>query len=93
VLVSGAYRWRVDLDIFYHAAPAIIGFPNTESVAPFMGDALFIAGEQSNYVKAEDMIPLFPTANLSVIAGAGHWLHVQQPTIFISRVADFLMQS
>ncbi len=93
VLDNGAYCWRVDLDIFYHAASAIIGFPNTETIAPFIGKVLFIAGEQSNYVKDKDMIPLFPTATLSVIAGAGHWLHVQQPTIFISHVADFLMQS
>jgi pimeloyl-ACP methyl ester carboxylesterase len=92
VLVNGAYCWRVDLDIFYHAAPAIIGFPDTEVIAPFIGKALFIAGEQSNYVKAEDMLPLFPIATLSVIAGAGHWLHVQQPEVFISRVVDFLMQ-
>jgi pimeloyl-ACP methyl ester carboxylesterase len=92
VLVNGAYCWRVELDIFYHAAPAIIGFPDTEVIAPFIGKALFIAGEQSNYVKAEDMLPLFPIATLSVIAGAGHWLHVQQPEVFISRVVDFLMQ-
>jgi pimeloyl-ACP methyl ester carboxylesterase len=92
VLVNGAYCWRVDLDIFQQAAPAIIAFPDTDNIAPFIGNALFIAGEQSNYVKAEDMMPLFPTATLSVIVGAGHWLHVQQPVVFITRVADFLMQ-
>jgi pimeloyl-ACP methyl ester carboxylesterase len=91
-LVNGVYRWRVDLAIFYHAAPAIIAFPDTANVAPFMDNALFIAGEQSNYVTLDSLSPLFPNATLSVIADAGHWLHVQQPTIFISRVADFLMQ-
>jgi pimeloyl-ACP methyl ester carboxylesterase len=57
-----------------------------------MGNTLFIAGEQSNYVKAADIIPLFPKAILSIIAEAGHWLHVQQPTVFITHVENFLLQ-
>lgn len=90
LLVDGAYRWRVDLDIFQRAAPAIIGFPNTDGIAPFTGNALFIAGEQSNYVQADDRLPLFPTASLSVVANAGHWLHVQQPAVFIAQIESFL---
>jgi esterase len=92
VLVNGAYQWRVDLDIFQRAAPAVIAFPNTDGCAPFMGSALFIAGEQSNYVQVEDLKPLFPHAILSIVENAGHWLHVQQPAVFITRVANFLMQ-
>lgn len=92
VLVDGAYQWRVDLAIFQLAAPAIIAFPDTDDITPFTGKALFIAGEQSNYVQVEDINPLFPSATLSVVENAGHWLHVQQPAVFISRVADFLMQ-
>jgi pimeloyl-ACP methyl ester carboxylesterase len=93
VLVNGAYQWRVDLDIFQRTAPAIIAFPDTDKVTPFIGKALFIAGEQSNYVQIEDIDPLFPSATLSIVANAGHWLHVQQPAVFISRVADFLIQA
>ncbi len=93
VLVNGAYCWRVDLDIFYQAAPAIIAFPDTDKLAPFVGNSLFIAGEHSDYVKAETISDLFPGAKLCVIAGAGHWLHVQQPVIFITEVKNFLMQS
>lgn len=93
VLVNGVYAWRVDLAIFYQAAPAIIAFPDTNTVAPFVGASLFIAGQQSDYVTAEAISGLFPTAKLSVIAGAGHWLHVQQPDVFITQVKHFLMQS
>ncbi len=90
LLVDGAYCWRVNLDIFQRAAPAIIGFPNTDDIGQFTGNALFIAGEQSNYVQARDLNPLFPTATLTVVAGAGHWLHVQQPAIFIAQIENFL---
>ena len=93
VLVNGAYGWRVDLDIFYQAAPAIIAFPDTDKLAPFVGNSLFIAGEHSDYVKEETIRDLFPGAKLCVIAGAGHWLHVQQPVIFIAEVEKFLTQT
>jgi esterase len=53
---------------------------------------LFIAGELSDFVKPEDINALFPTARLVSVAGAGHWLHVQQPEVFIAQVRDFLQQ-
>ena len=56
----------------------------------FTGKTLFLAGEDSGYVKAEDVKALFPEATLSVIANAGHWLHVQQPIAFITTVETFL---
>lgn len=90
VLNEGAYSWRVDLDIFQRTAPAIIAFPDAAGLPPFVGDALFLAGGDSGYVKPEDISALFPQATLSVIAGAGHWLHVQQPVAFIERVERFL---
>jgi esterase len=86
VLKDGAYCWRIDLDIFLLMAPNIAAFPGVEQISPFTGKTLFIAGEDSGYVKADDIKTLFPDAKLSVIANAGHWLHVQQPGIFIERV-------
>ena len=90
VMKDGAYCWRVDLDIFYRTAPNIIAFPDVEHLKPFTGKTLFLAGEDSGYVKAEDLSTLFPDATLSVIANAGHWLHVQQPRVFIEQVEQFL---
>ena len=71
-------------------APNISAFPNVKQLMPFTGKTLFIAGEDSGYVKANDVNTLFPKATLSVIANAGHWLHVQQPGVFIERVEQFL---
>ena len=79
VLTDGEYSWRVDLDIFYATGDNIIGFPDINTVKPYQGEALFLGGEDSNYVNVEQISELFPNANLSVIAEAGHWLHVQQP--------------
>jgi len=93
LLKNGEYGWRIDLDIFQRSAPAIIAFPDTGKLPVFSGDALFIAGADSGYVKAEQINSLFPRAYLQVVANAGHWLHVQQPAAFLAQVAAFLAKS
>ncbi|UOA07483.1 alpha/beta fold hydrolase [Methylobacter sp. S3L5C] len=91
ILKDGAYDWRVDLDIFLFMAPNIIAFPDGEKIAPYTGKTLFLAGAQSDFVKASDINTLFPNATLTVIGNAGHWLHVQQPDIFIKQVEEFFV--
>ncbi|MDD5267007.1 MAG: alpha/beta fold hydrolase [Methylococcales bacterium] len=91
VLKDGAYYWRIDLDIFYRTAPNIIAFPDVGHLTPFTGKSMFLVGEDSGYVKADNIKILFPDATLSVIANAGHWLHVQQPGVFIERVEQFIL--
>jgi esterase len=90
VLQGGRYRWRVDLDIFARSAPAVVAFPDAAHLAPYRDSALFVAGAESNFVKAETVFPLFPKAEIKSLAGAGHWLHVQQPESFLAAVLDFL---
>ena len=90
VLKEGCYHWRINLDIFQQSAPAIIGFPDTHLVTPYSKACLCLAGSESAFVKAEDIKSLFPNAILNVIERAGHWLHVQQPQVFIAQVHDFL---
>lgn len=90
VLRDGHYQWRVDLEILGRSAPDIVAFPDALSRAPYQGSVLFIAGSESNFIKAEAVFPLFPLAELKTIDGAGHWLHVQQPESFLAAVLDFL---
>ncbi|CAG1020918.1 partial Esterase YbfF, partial [Methylococcales bacterium] len=92
ILKNGAYCWRVNLDIFANNADYIIGFPETNHISPCMKKALFIAGEQSHYIKQGQFETLFPNAQLKIIANAAHWLHVQQPEAFILAVIQFLEQ-
>lgn len=90
VLADGKYQWRVDLDIFYRTAPFIAAFPDASHLSPYLGKVLFVAGANSDFVRKKDIETLFPGAVLTVIPDAGHWLHVQQPEIFIKTVGNFL---
>ncbi len=90
VLDNGKYHWRVDLDIFFNTSANIAAFPDADHLTPYLKDTLFVAGEQSAYVKQADVCTLFPQATVIAIADAGHWLHVQQPAVFIALVQKFL---
>jgi len=89
VLDKGGYCWRIDLDIFYRMAPNIIAFPTAGHLPPFTGKTLFLAGADSGYIDPEALPSLFPTATLSTVAQAGHWLHVQQPDAFTAAIENF----
>jgi esterase len=55
-----------------------------------------LSGAASNYVSPahHDRIrALFPAAEFEQIAGAGHWLHAEQPRAFEAAVRAFLDRS
>lgn len=90
LLKEGKYNWRINLDIFANTADNIIAFPDTQGLSPSLEKVLFLAGETSDYVDQESVYQLFPNATIEIIAGAGHWLHAQQPDAFCDAVHAFL---
>lgn len=64
--------------------PEITGFP-----------VLFLKGEKSEYIQQEDenqIYRIFPYADIETIPNAGHWMHAEQPEIFLQKVRDFILQ-
>ena len=59
----------------------------------YEGEALFIRGADSDYVRREHeavIFERFPRAQLETLEGAGHWLHRDQPDAFLAKVGAFL---
>lgn len=77
-------EWRLNLPALADQMPEIMGFPDLPG-GTFEGPAIFIRGGNSDYV-ADDHLPairaLFPQANVETVAGAGHWLHAEDPRGF-----------
>lgn len=90
VLRDGHYQWRIDLTVFGSMAANIVAFPEMEHFLPYAGEALFIAGGDSNYLNQQDTLHLYSNATFTSIANVGHWLHVQQPEVFSEVVENFL---
>jgi esterase len=88
---DGGYRWRVHLEAIHanydRLREAVHG------AIPFTGPTLFLRGERSDYIGAEDLAAihgLFPTAEIAVVPGAGHWVHADAPEPFAEAVIAFL---
>lgn len=84
------FHWRFNLSALLSNYEALRDAPKGK---PFDGRTLFIKGELSDYI-ADAHLPavrtLFPQSELRVVAGAGHWLHGEQPVLFNALVESFL---
>jgi esterase len=89
---ENGYRWGVNLPAIRSGYPEIIGA--LESWETFDGDVLFVGGSESSYLAEADLPgirALFPFADLTMMEGAGHWLHADQPEDFARITLDFLL--
>ncbi|MBU2940031.1 alpha/beta fold hydrolase [Lacinutrix sp. C3R15] len=61
--------------------------------AKFIKDTLFLRGDRSEYIALQDEALItrhFPTAQITTIANAGHWLHAENPEDFYKAVIYFV---
>jgi len=68
-------------------------WPNYAFAAPYAGDALFVKGQRSRYIKSthlRDLSALFPNFTLQSVKDAGHWLHADQPEASCDVARKFL---
>lgn len=93
VIEPGHVQWRLNLDAIERDMPAILGFPELAPGRVYDGPTLFVAGARSDYVRPEHepaIRRLFPRAQIAHIAGAGHWVHAEQPEAFLGTLMPFL---
>ena len=87
------WRWRLNLAVLQQGLGGLGSFPPAPDGAVFDGPVLWIAGADSPYVQAEArprMTELFPRTRLVRIKGAGHWVHSEQPGVFLAALNQFL---
>ena len=90
---DAGWRWRLNLELLERDLGELRGFPEPPPGAHYDGPVLWIAGANSSYVLAEDrprMDALFPSTRLVRIKNAGHWVHSEQPDVFLETLRRFL---
>jgi pimeloyl-ACP methyl ester carboxylesterase len=90
---GGGWRWRLNLELLERDLDDLRGFPAVPPGAHFDGPVLWVAGANSTYILAEDrprMDALFPATRLVRIKNSGHWVHSEQPEVFLETLRRFL---
>ena len=92
---NNEYNWSLNITAIKNELENIMD-GLSESQKPITGfPVLFLKGENSEYIQDEDkklIHQIFPFADIEIIPNAGHWLHAEQPEIFLQKVTDFILQ-
>jgi len=88
---AGAFRWKANLRGLWENHERLAAAVSGD--IPFTKPALFVRGEKSDCIGEADLEligRLFPRATVRTIAGAGHWVHADEPEALCETVLKFL---
>jgi len=88
---DGGWHWTANLDVLRRDMAKVGVWDATDRV--YDGPVLWITGEQSTQTNPGQTIQMkqhFPQLRHLSIAGAGHWVHADQPDAFIQVLRDFV---
>lgn len=83
--------WRIGLSEIAAAIPDLEGWVDLPGA--YGGPSVFVTGARSTYVLPEHrpiIRRLFPAARFVVVKNAGHWVHADNPSGFLSVLEAFL---
>lgn len=89
---KGRLGFRFNLEVLKYKMEEI--GENISTTASFDGPTLFLKGDASEYVTANDTIDIqrhFPKAQIETIDKAGHWLHAENPKQFFEKSLKFMI--
>jgi esterase len=88
---DGLLAWRFNLEVITKKIETVGQETPNYSICNI--PTLFIKGERSRYILDSDfqeIITLFPSAEIKSIDGAGHWVHAEKPADFFESVVTFI---
>ncbi|XP_063541118.1 sn-1-specific diacylglycerol lipase ABHD11-like [Cydia strobilella] len=91
---DGTIGWTCNLETLIRHFKYISSFPfSLDKGKKYFGPALFIGGQLSEYIPADDLPrirELFPQAVVKFVPGAGHFVHKDEPKAVLELVISFL---
>jgi esterase len=89
---GNGWRWQMNLALLNDNLDKMAGWPELHA-EPYRGPVLWVGGHRSGYIRREyiaTMRAYFPRARLIKIKDAGHWVHSEQPEVFLATLRRFL---
>ena len=89
---DSGWRWQMNLSLLGAKLDDLGAWPDLHT-PPYPGPVLWVAGANSDYITPEygsAMRRLFPRTTAFTIKNAGHWVHSEQPEVFVGVLRRFL---
>ena len=94
---DGSFYWLINIESLNRALPNMLDDSDFKNIKFDRGltdfPVLFLKGERSDYILDKDIYLIknyFPNALITTIFDAGHWLHSEQPGLFLKSIKYFL---
>jgi esterase len=94
---DNTFSWKLNISVISKALPLIMGPIPLNKILDFktltLFPVLFMKGEHSSYIGPNQIAEIkkyFPKAQIQTIAGAGHWVHADNPDQFMLVLEEFL---
>jgi pimeloyl-ACP methyl ester carboxylesterase len=88
------WHWQINLDLLGEQMAELVGWPGERlGDASYDGPVLWVGGARSDYISddhADEMDRRFPRNRRVLVKGAGHWVHSEQPDVFLEVLRRFL---
>jgi pimeloyl-ACP methyl ester carboxylesterase len=88
------WQWQPNLELLGEHMSELAGWPGAAlGDASYDGPVLWVGGANSDYIDdahAAEMDRRFPRNRRVLIKGAGHWVHSEQPEVFLEVLRRFL---
>ncbi len=88
------WHWQLNLDLLGEQMDGLVGWPDEKlEDASYDGPVLWMGGAGSDYISDEhaaEMDRRFPRNRRVLVKGAGHWVHSEQPEIFLEVLRRFV---
>ena len=91
---AGAFDWRFNLPVLSELQGNVGA--EIPHLRPVSEPTLFMRGAASGYLRDEDWAgiqAMFSHAQLVTIPNAGHWIHAEQPKLFVEALLAFLTRA
>ncbi len=90
---NSGFKWKLNVDVITKNIDNILSDIVLEKdISGF--PTLFIKAENSDYITEKDINiinNIFPTAEIASIKNAGHWVHAEQPKLFLETIVNFVL--
>jgi len=88
---NGGFTWKINLKAINDNIENIVS--EITSKKSFNGKTLFIAGDKSDYIRPvdeEQILNLFPKAEVIYLPKVGHWVHAEAPDLLYNTIIDYI---